>query len=116
MQVRFKAIANLSNGKKTTVLVGSKLPNASEKTLNFAGNFSEKELREKANAVLSKAVFDGYTGSITGIGTPRTKAGDCLEIIDKTRPERQGIYMIETMDLSYNDNGFSRKNTLSYKV
>lgn len=116
MQVRFKAVANLPNGKKKTVTVGSKHPNASERTLNFAGDFSEKELKEKAEAVLSKAVFDGYTGSITGYGTPLTKAGDCLKIIDEQNPEREGTYMIETVEVTYNDNGFSRKNTLSYKV
>ena len=116
MQVRFKAVANLSNGKKRTVMVGSKNPNASERTLNFAGDFSEKELKEKANAVLSKAVFDGYTGSITGLGTPTTRAGDCLKIIDKQNPEREGTYMIETVETTYDESGFSRKNTLSYKI
>lgn len=116
MQVRFKAVANLPNGKKKTVTVGSKLPNASEKTLNFAGDFSEKELKEKAEAVLAKAVFDGYTGSITGYGNPLTKAGDCLKIIDEQNSEREGTYMIETVEVAYNDNGFSRKNSLSYKV
>ena len=116
MQVRFKAVANLPNGKKKSVIVGSKHPNASEKTLNFAGDFTEKELKEKAEAILSKAVFDGYTGSITGYGNPQTRAGDCLKIIDEQNPEREGTYMIETVELSYDDNGFSRKNTLSYKV
>ncbi|QSW90701.1 hypothetical protein J0383_07795 [Flavobacterium endoglycinae] len=116
MQVRFKAVANLPNGKKKTVMVGSKLPNASEKTLNFAGNFSEAELKQKAEAVLAKAVFDGYTGSVTGFGNPLTRCGDCLKIIDEQNPEREGTYMIETVEISYDDNGFSRKNTLSYKV
>lgn len=116
MQVRFKAVANLPNGKKKTVMVGSKLPNASEKTLNFAGNFTEAELKEKANAVLAKAVFDGYTGSVTGLGTPLTRCGDCLKLIDQQNPEREGTYMIETVEISYDENGFSRKNTLSYKV
>lgn len=116
MQVRFKAVANLPNGKKKTVMVGSKLPNASEKTLNFAGNFTEAELKQKAEAVLAKAVFDGYTGSVTGFGNPLTKCGDCLKLIDEQMPEREGTYMIETVELIYDDSGFSRKNTLSYKV
>jgi putative transposon-encoded protein len=116
MQVRFKAVANLPNGKKKTVIVGSKLPNASEKTLNFAGNFTEVELKEKANAVLAKAVFDGYTGTVTGFGNPLTRSGDCLKLIDQQNPEREGTYMVETVEISYDDNGFSRKNTLSYKV
>lgn len=116
MQVRFKAVANLPNGKKKTVTVGSKHPNASEKTLNFAGDFTEAELTQKANAVLAKAVFDGYTGSVTGFGNPLTRCGDCLKLIDEQNPEREGTYMVETVEISYDDNGFARKNTLSYKV
>lgn len=116
VQMRFKAVAHHSNGKKTTVTVGSNHPNASERSLNFAGDFTEKELKQKALACLAKVSYDGYTGSITGIGIPQTQAGDCLEIIDAHKPEREGTYMIETVEKTYNDSGFSRKNTLSYKI
>ncbi len=115
-QVRFKATANLPNGKKKTVTIGSKHPNASEKTLNFAGDFTEAQLKEKATACLSKVSFDGYTGSITGIGTPLTKPGDCLKLVDGQNPEREGTYMIESVAITYDQSGFSRKNTLSYKT
>ncbi len=116
-KIRYKAIANNPNGKKTTVIVGNKEKEASERTLNFAGPMTEAQLRERANAVMAKTVYDGYTGDITGFGLPRTHAGDALEIRDSLEPDRAGKYLIEKVNVSYNDSsGFSRKNTLSYKI
>ena len=116
-KVRYKAVANNPNGKKVTVEVGSKEKDASERTLNFAGPLSEKDLRERALAVMSKAVYDGYTGSITGFGTPRTHAGDALIIKDRFEPEREGKYLIEKVNITYNESGgYSRQNTLSFKL
>ncbi|WP_165020136.1 hypothetical protein [Dysgonomonas sp. ZJ279] len=120
-KVRYKAIAH--NGKikgktkNTVVIVGNKEKDASERTLNFAGPMTEAELRERANAVMAKTVYDGYTGDITGFGLPRTHAGDSLELRDSLEPERAGRYLIEKVNISYSSSsGFSRKNTLSYKV
>lgn len=116
-KIRYKAIATNPNGSKTTVEVGNKEKDASERTLNFAGPLSENELRQRAIAVMAKTVYDGYTGSITGFGTPRTHAGDALNIRDKFEPEREGKYMIEKVDITYNEtSGFSRQNTLSFKL
>jgi hypothetical protein len=116
-KIRYKAIANNPNGTKTTVIVGSKEFDASERTLNFAGPMSEAELRQIALDVMKKTVYDGYTGDITGFGLPRTHAGDSLEIRDYLEPERAGVYLIEKVSITYNDSsGFLRKNTLSYKI
>ncbi len=116
-KVRYKAIANNPNGKKTTVIIGNKEKDASERTLNFAGPMTEAELREKALNVMKKTVYDGYTGDITGFGLPLTHAGDSLELRDALEPERAGRYLIEKVNITFNEStGYSRKNTLSYKV
>jgi hypothetical protein len=119
-KVRFKAVATNPNGKKTTVVVGAKEKDASERTLNFAGPMTKTELKQKAEASISKVVYNGYTGSITGFGFPQTRAGDALMIRDVLEPDnnyRDSKYLIEKVDISYNESsGFSRQNTLSYKI
>ncbi|WP_418894705.1 hypothetical protein [Limibacterium fermenti] len=116
-KVRFKAIANNPDGSKTTVSIGNKDGDASERTLNFAGPMSEADLKKVAEGVAKKVIYDGYTGSITGFGIPRTHAGDALVIRDEFEPDREGKYMIEKVDIAYNEtNGFSRQNTLSFKL
>ena len=116
-RVRYKAIANNPDGTKTEVTVGDMSIEASERTLNFAGPMTEEQLRENAISVMAKVVYDGYTGSITGFGLPRTHAGDSLTLKDEFAPEREGTYLIEKVDVRYNQtDGFSRENTLSYKI
>lgn len=116
-KVRYKATATNPNGKKTTVIVGNKDGDASERTLNFAGPLTEKELKEIAKSVMAKTVYDGYTGNITGFGMPRTHAGDSLVIQNYEQPECFGKYLIEKVEITYDESsGFSRKNTLSYKI
>lgn len=116
-KIRFKATATNPNGKKVHATVGSLDADASERTLNFAGPMTEAQLKEKARAVMAKLVYDGYTGTITGFGMPRTRAGDALEIRDKWEPERAGRYLIEKVDIIYNESdGYKRVNTLSYKI
>lgn len=116
-KVRYKAIANNPNGKKTIVVVGDKSTDASERTLNFPGSMSEAQLKQNAESVMSKTRYDGYSGDITGFGLPRVHAGDSITIRDYLNPEREGRYLVETVSVTFDeDSGFSRKSTLSYKV
>lgn len=116
-KIRFKATATSPDGKKVSVTVGSHDIDASERTLNFAGPMTEEQLKEKARAIMAKLVYDGYSGTITGFGMPRTRAGDALEIRDKWEPERSGKYLVEKVDILYNESeGYKRVNTLSYKI
>lgn len=116
-KIRFKATATSPNGKKVHVTVGSLETDASERSLNFSGPMTEAELKEKARAIMAKLVYDGYTGTITGFGRPLTRAGDALRIKDKNEPEREGRYLIEKVDILYNESeGYKRVNTLSYFI
>ncbi|WP_068706378.1 hypothetical protein [Paludibacter jiangxiensis] len=115
--IRIKAIAMAGTGKSITVTVGSKEKNASERTLHFAGQMTEAQLRDLALGTLKKLVFDGYTGSITGFGFPTVHAGDSLTIFDKENKDREGKFLVEKVDITYNDtDGYSRKCTLNYKI
>lgn len=116
-KLRFKAIANNPDGTKTTVTLGNTETRASERTLNFAGPMTKAQLKEAAKGVMAKYAYDGYTGDIWGFGTPRTHAGDALNLVDSFEKERAGKYLIEKVAITYNDSdGYARKNTLSYKI
>ncbi|MNV94132.1 hypothetical protein D3C71_1889030 [compost metagenome] len=70
-----------------------------------------------ADAHYSKNVFDGYTGSITGFGIPRTRAGDSLRVEDPREPQLDGDYLISKVTISWDESGgFSRTNELSFKL
>ncbi len=106
-----------SANKKKTVEVGSKDADASVINITYPGSFTEAELRKYGESIYNKRCYDGYTGSITGFGTPRTHAGDALQIEDKDDISRSGKYLIEAVDITYSsDSGISRNNTLSYRL
>ena len=104
-------------GKKLTVEVGNKDKGSSLLQFTYPGNHTEAELRKIATSMYNNRCYDGYTGTITGFGLPRTHAGDALVIEDKAEPDRSGKYLIEKVVITYDESsGFSRKNTLSYKI
>lgn len=116
-KLRVKVTSTQPNGKKITTEVGSKNKDASVLNVTYPSALSESELKVFATNLYNKRCYDGYTGSITGFGTPRTHAGDTLRIDDKQEPARSGSYLIEKVTITYNNGGgYSRKNELSYKV
>ncbi|MDR0829643.1 MAG: hypothetical protein LBN95_05990 [Prevotellaceae bacterium] len=113
-KIQIKAISNNSNGKKTSVTVGSKEKEASVRTLNFKDK-TEKELRELALKQLDALVFDGFEGTISGFGYPRVQAGDTLKIVNEKEPERNGSYLVEGVTIKYGNAYYERECKLSYK-
>ena len=104
-------------GKKISVDVGNRDKGASLLQFTYPGTYTEEQLRTIATSIYNNRCYDGYSGSITGFGLPRTHAGDALVIDDQLEPERSGRYLIEKVAISYDeDTGFSRKNTLSYLI
>ena len=103
------------NGKIEKVEYGSDDPDAAVTSITVA-NRSVADAKAIAEARYRKSVYNGYTGSITGFGVPRTHAGDALTIKDKLEPSREGTYLIEKVSISYGRGGFSRNNELAYKI
>jgi len=109
--------AKQKKGKTITVTVGSKDDDAEKRTMNFGSDVtSEAELKKRIETELKNKNFDGYEGTITGFGLPRTKPGDTLKIVDTGNPEREGEYLIKRVKVRFNSSGFRRENELSYKI
>lgn len=116
-KLHVKVSSTTPDGKKITVDVGNKDKGASLIRFSYPGKYTEAQLREIATGIYNARCYDGYTGSITGFGLPRTHAGDALVIDDQAEPDRAGKYLIEKVVITYDESsGFSRKNELSYKL
>ncbi|MBQ3658000.1 MAG: hypothetical protein II956_14360 [Bacteroidales bacterium] len=109
--------AKQKKGKPLTVTVGCQEADAEKRTMNFGSDVtSESELKKRVETELKNKSFDGYEGTVTGFGTPQTKAGDTLKIVDTENPEREGEYLIKRVKLKFNGSGFRRENELSYRI
>lgn len=114
-KIRVKAVSYNRDGKRVTETVGNKEQYASVKTLSFTDK-TAKELRELALAEYQRVCFEGFEGTVTGFGVPRTAAGDTLKIVSPREPEREGKYLIESVTVRYGNAYYERVNRLSYKV
>lgn len=117
VKLRINAVAPSKNGKKIRVTVGSNDNDARVISRNFSYVSSETELKRLADKELQTISYDGYQGSIVGYGLPRTMPGDSLQIVDDREPDREGTYLVESVQIRYgSDTGFERINQLSYKI
>lgn len=114
-KIRIRAISNLSNGKKIMVEVGNKEKEATVRTFNTRDK-TEKELRELALKRLDGLVFNGFEGTVTGIGYPRVMAGDTLKLVSPKEPEQNGNYLVESVTIRYGNAYYERVCSLSYKI
>lgn len=116
-KLHVKVTSMTPDGKKKTIQVGNKDKGASLIQFTYPGKHTEADLRKIATSIYNNRCYDGYTGTITGFGIPRTHAGDALIIDDKADADRAGKYLIEKVVITYDDsNGYSRNNTLSYRL
>lgn len=113
--IRVKAVSYGRDGKKTMETVGSKEQFATVRTLSFMNKKAE-ELRELALAEYRRVSFDGFEGTVTGFGLPRTNAGDTLKLVSAREPERNGKYLVESVTVRYGNAFLERINRLGYKV
>lgn len=104
-----------SNGKSEVVSYGSKEPDARIRKVDYFTS-SKEEAAKVAQALYKRTVYEGYQGYIEGFGVPRVHAGDTIEIVDKSQPERNGIYMVEGMRLDYEEAHIKRTSYISFKV
>ncbi len=77
---------------------------------------SKEGAEQLAEAKVNQYAYDGYTGSITGFGTPDTHAGDTLEIRNQLHPDMSGFYMIEKVTAEFAQSHISRQNTIGRKM
>jgi hypothetical protein len=89
----------------------------STKTLNFA-NKSRTFIKNLAQKNLDSLHYDGYHGSMMLFGEPVVSQGEAVDITDPiyANSERDGKYLIESVETSFNDGGYSQNTKLSLKL
>lgn len=113
IRIKIKAISLLESGGKIEVDAGD--PDGDTRTL-FKYNVSERELKAMAEREASRFRFDGFRGSITTFLTVVFKHGDEVELVDPKIPERDGIYLIEAVDIEVGVNGYFQTLKLGAKI
>lgn len=94
------------DGTKIEAVVGD--PEGETRTLNYYGITSKEELEKIATVDLERFKFDGYEGGLKGFGVPVCQHGDKVQLTSSDHPERDGLYLAESVVVSFGPDGFQR--------
>lgn len=113
IRIRVKGISKQPNGKSIEVFFGD--PDGDERTLNFV-NLDKVALNKIVEKELNKLKQDGYRNDFETFGLPYAEPGYVAVLTSSDYPERDGSYLIESVETEMGVDGFRRKITLERKV
>ncbi len=111
--IKVKAISMLENNKKIEIEVGD--PSGEQRTITKY-NLSQSELKASAEREIDRLRYEGFRGQFKTFLSPVMKHGDEAEIIDLRRPERNGVYLIESVMIEIGVDGYFQTIKLGAKI
>lgn len=100
-----KVVATSIDDKNNRVSIEVGNKDGEQRTF-FYYNINKAELEKIANNELEKLKFSGYKGSFQTFGEPFVKHGDVVVLSDKLYPEREGAYIVKSVNYTYNTSGY----------
>lgn len=113
VQIQVKGIIISDAGVKTEKIYGDK--DGDLRTIHQYGGTIE-ELDRLCNQKLSELNYTGYYGSFDTFLEPKVNPGDHAVINSYKMPERNGTYLIKSVDLSFGVDGGNQKIELERRV
>lgn len=98
---------------------------AIEKTVGVKGDIrtffvpharTEKEMEDAANAMLQVLSYDGYEGKVTAFLQPFTLPGFAVSLTDKNYNDRDGVYLLDSIEVTFGTSGARRICGIGVKI
>lgn len=86
------------------------------RTVYFWDVRDEKTLKKLATERLNRFYYEGFQGSFVAFGLPSVKHGDAAVIVDATKPERNGTYLIKKVVKTFGMNGYRQDIELDLRI
>ena len=113
VRLKVTAISIGKDNQKTEVQVGD--PEGEQRTLTYY-NVSKKELTEFATRDLQRFRYTGFRGSLTSFGVPVVRHGDIVELVDPVISDRNGRYIVKSVETTLGQSGYRQKIEIEAKV
>lgn len=116
IKLKVKATSiSTSDKKKKRIEIELGDADGETRTLHYY-NKTEPQLREIASQELLKLKYEGYFGSYEAFGEPFVRHSDVAVIIDQKVPEREGKYLIKSVNYTFGQGGYRQQIQLDRKV
>lgn len=113
-KIKVRAISLMPNNQRIEVEAGDS--DGEVRTLHTRNENNPLKLKEWANAMLDNLKYDGYKGDVILFGVPHVEHTQGAHLVDKNYPERQGVYAIDKVRVSFGRTGFRRFCELGKKL
>lgn len=113
VRLRVRAVSIQKDNTTIRVEVGD--PEGELRTLTYY-NIPKKELADFAKMELERMRYTGYRGKFTTFGTPLVRHGDRVELVDRTIPDRNGLYIARSVETTFGQHGYRQNIELGPKV
>lgn len=114
VKLKIKAVCIYRDGTKIEGTVGA--DDGTEKTLYFYDVKDQAELAALAKAELSRHSYDGYSGKIQTFLLPYAAPCMIAELSDPVYAERNGNYLIESVETTYGTGGARRNIEIGCRI
>ncbi len=113
LSFKVRATSLLPDNKKIEVEVGD--PNGESRDL-FKYNVTETELKEWATREIGNLKYEGFRGVLRTFFDPVVRHGDSIKLVDPFNPERNGIYLVESVSYEFGINGYFQDIRLGIRL
>jgi hypothetical protein len=113
LSFKVKAVSMLEDNTKIEAEVGD--PNGEQRTITKY-NLTLEELKKAATREIEKLRYEGFRGSFKTFLYPVMYHGDSVEIIDPKTPEKNGVYLVESVEIEIGINGYFQTIKLGVKI
>lgn len=113
VQIQIKGIINYDDNKKEEIVLGDE--DGEVRTFHYY-NISKDELKKNLQEELNRLKFTGYRGSITIFGSPHIDHGDVITLSDPFYGERNGSYLIKSVNRTFGVSGYRQELELERKI
>lgn len=113
--VRLKVTATSIDDKNKTIQVIVGDPEGEERSLTYYG-LSEKELKEAATRDMERLRYSGFRGNFSTFGMPYVNHGDRIKLVNPQIPDKNGLYIVRSVETTFGQQGFRQRIELGEKV
>ncbi len=113
IKIKLKIVNILPNNEKKDYEFGDK--KGEQRTLTYY-NKNESEINKIGKEEIKRLRYTGYRGSITIFGSPMINHGDAIKLIDPLYPEREGTYLVKSVERTFGADGYRQKLELDIKL
>ncbi len=84
--------------------------------IKFAEKCTRDQLIKEAKEYWGRYVPNGISGTLTVFGDLQIKPSDIVGLIDPRQPQKNGYYLVESVNITFGANGYRKELKIPYKV